>query len=270
MGCNMENEQIKILFADDQIPNEDDTGNLTDDDIKKMLKAKYPNWPEEIRNHFPIMRKAVMTLRDAGYDVKVAQTYKDAIDLVNKEHFDIAIIDMGWKTDLEVEYQKRYNAGWGICEDIDKTDNKLKCMPTKKIIYSERFKDDPTISIDAAEKGILPLYKIYGEVGHYALKATVKFIEQHLKNPQATIEKRKKEYWEEELEQYKKLSKYTQIFVALSIFLLFSGAIVAIFGNLRIGTLTSISSILTGTISALLFSRLDKKQKIVEKILQNI
>lgn len=263
--------RLKILFADDQIPDE----NISDIDFKIMLKEKHPDWNREFINSFRIMRRAVETLRLADYDVTIARTHKDALDLVKNLHFDIAIVDLGWHADESIPYAQRAYYGWKISEAIEEADKKLKSKPTLQIIHSAKFKKDSSISIQAADEGKLPLFKNYSEAGNQALKASVKFIEQHLTSPsvqeqfcQDNTEKLRvitHQFLTEPLNQQKKWFNLTFVFVALSISLLIAGAIGAIFWNLQVGTLTSISSIMTGAISSLLYVQLQRAQKNVEE-----
>jgi hypothetical protein len=268
--------RLKVLFADDQIPDE----NISDTDIKTELKKKHPDWDEGFINAFPIMRRAVETLRLADYDVTLARTHKEALDLVKDLHFDIAIIDLGWYADESIPYAQRAYYGWKISESIEEADKKLKSKPTLQIIHSNRFETEPSIGIQAADEGKLPLFKIYGEAGHQALKASVKFIEQHLTSPsvqeqfcQDDTEKLRRiniQFWMEPLNQQKQWFNLTFVFVALSISLLIAGAIGAIFWNLQVGILTSISSIMTGAISSLLYAQLQRAQKKVEESREKI
>lgn len=268
--------RLKILFADDQIPDE----RIADDDVVSVLKREHPDWSYRFLSAFPIMRQAVTTLRDAGYDVTVARTAKDALSLAKNGHFDLAIIDMGWYGDDEVPETKQPNYGWDICDAIDKTDKRLGRTPTPQIAYSNRFERKPGMSIQAASKGILPVFKIYSEAGHRALEAAVGFIKhliERLPDP-AQIEwdfliQLKKQILESlamPLKQQKQWFKLTIFFVALSISLLLVGSLGAIFWNVQVGTLTSISSVLSGLISSLLYRQLQKSQKAVETSQQKV
>src|SRR5436190_16266541 len=107
--------RLKILFADDQIPDE----NIPDDEINKSLKEQHPDWPARFINAFVAMRQSVKTLRGAGYDVIVARTYKDALELIKHSHFDIAIVDLGWFADATLTPKQTEYAGWDICAAID-------------------------------------------------------------------------------------------------------------------------------------------------------
>ena len=127
-------------------------------------------------------------------------------------------------------------------------------------------------SFKLGKKGILPIFKINAKAVPEVLVAAVGFIEENLMSPQQAAQTAMEEFrrimtnhWEDTLEEHRHWFKLTFIFVALSISLLLAGAIVAIFWDMQVGTLTSISSILTSTISALLYSQLHKTQKNVEK-----
>jgi len=252
------------LFADDQIPSE----NLRDKEIKAALKDEHPEWSDKFINAFPIMRRAVQTLRDANYDVTVVRTYKDALELVKTTHFDIAVVDLGWFADKGLSETKRRYAGWDISAAIEEADKQLKAKPTLQIIYSRRFAEDATISMRAAEGKKLPVYKVYGDPGHQALRAAVKFIESHLNPTDDRVNdlwQMIRVYWEEPLKQQRQWFKLTIAFVALSLVLLLGGVVGAVSGNVQVGTLTSISSIITGAISTLLYSQLKSMQLDVDK-----
>jgi hypothetical protein len=169
--------RLRVLFADDQIPDED----IPDEDLVTALEKKYPDeYPEFISAFLP-MRQAVKTLRD-GYDVTIANTYKEALRLVKENHFDIAIVDLRWDADEKVPRVKSTNAGWTICDAIEEADKDAPLLPTFQIVYSSRLYDEPQLGILAAQRSKLPIYKSYDEAGNQALLAVVNFIEKHLSN----------------------------------------------------------------------------------------
>ena len=254
----------RILFADDQIPESD----IPDSRISSHEGRE--------------MRKAVQKLKDAGYHVDVARTLKEAIDQVKKTHYDIAIIDLGWYLDESIPRSERPAAGWKICEAVTEANEaifaskptKQRMKPTFQIMHSQRFMGDATITMQAASRGALPVFKDFKEVSHEALVAAVKFVEEN------AIEKSIEEVRQTlaieiarqstgimmqelvmPLEQHRKWFNLTFTFVAASVALLLIGVITAIFGNLPVGTLSSIGSIISGVISALLFRQLQKSQE---------
>lgn len=263
---------MKILFADDQIPDQ----AIPDDKIMDVLQEAHPDWDIRFINAFPVMREAVETLQLAGYDVTVANTSQDALKLIEKKQFDLAIIDLGWFADNSLSEAQQKYYGWKLCEEIEKADKKRESKPTLQIIYSNRFAKKPDLSIHAADKGKLPLYKIYGKAGHEALKAAVKFIEWNLKQPSDDevffrnhLLKLRQEWlnlMKEPLKQQQNWFRLTLGSVAISLGLLFIGVLGALFWDFQIGLVTSISSILTGAISSLLFKQLQRKEEKVDTI----
>ena len=91
---------LKILFADDQIPKDKPDDEISNEERK--------------------LKDLVDELEHSHYKVKIANTFKDAIDKANNCQFDIAIIDMGWYYDKE-NIPKSINflsAGWQIFDAI--------------------------------------------------------------------------------------------------------------------------------------------------------
>jgi hypothetical protein len=97
--------RLKVLFADDQIPDE----NIPDNEINRVMSKRFPNADPRFINAFLPMRETVKTLGD-GYDVTIANTTKIAMDLVNANHYDIAIVDLGWWADKEVPNGRKDNS----------------------------------------------------------------------------------------------------------------------------------------------------------------
>ncbi len=254
---------LRLLFADDQIPDE----QLSEDEVKVVLEREYRG--EGFRNAFLIMRKAVETLRGSGYHVTIARFYEDAMSLVKKENFDMAIIDLGWFADKSLPSEERPYAGWKISQALDEAD-KSKSRLTPQIIYSNRFEKDPAISIQAAEKRKLPLFKIYAEAGHQALRAAVKFIESHVNAPseeeQFLCDAREilLQSISEPLQQHKSWFRLTAIFVSLSLALLLAGIATAIWSEVQVSILTSVSSVITGAVSSLLYTQLKRTRKTIQ------
>jgi hypothetical protein len=170
--------RLTILFADDQIPDE----NIPNHDLGNVLKNQHPDWPPGFIDAFFAMRQAIKVLRIAGYAVTVARTYGEALDLIGKHHFDIAIVDLGWFADGALSADQQEYAGWDICAAIDEADKKLQSAPTLQIVHSNRFDQDAALAMQAADMGKLPLYKNYTEANHQALRAAVKFIETQLRS----------------------------------------------------------------------------------------
>ena len=165
---------LKILFADDQIPDE----TMADDQITKVLKKQNPKWPSGFIEGFVDMRNAVKALKGAGFDVTIASTYEEVIKLIEATYFGIAIVDLGWFGDEAVPSGDQEFKGWDICREIDAAAKKHHKQETQQIIYSDRFLKKVSISVRAAEEGRLLVFKNYEypDVGHASLVAAVDFI----------------------------------------------------------------------------------------------
>lgn len=150
---------MRVLFADDQIPDED----IPDHEIYDVLRARYPKAQDGFIRAFPLMRRVVRSVAENN-DVTVAMRYQDALALAREEHFDVAIIDLGWYADKAVRQADRPVAGWKIAAAIDEADAEDPERPaTAQIIYSARFGSNPELGQIAANKGKLPFFKPYRE-----------------------------------------------------------------------------------------------------------
>jgi hypothetical protein len=259
---------LRILFADDQIPPE----NIPDEDVRSVLKERNPQWSDAFISAFVVMRQAVNALRDAGYDLSTATTYDEALRLVGQEHFDIAIIDLGWFADARLPASKQRYAGWDICREIDRADQESEVEPTLQIVFSDRFLKDATISMQAADRGKLPVFKNYTNptAGQEALKAAVKFIEGNLAQPSDLVRmfrgwasdlgKRILESYDESIKRERQWSTLTMVFIALSVIILLGGVVGAILLGTQIEILTSAASIVSGLISTLFLAQLRRSQ----------
>jgi hypothetical protein len=170
--------RLSILFADDQIPDE----SIPDGDLKRVLAERNPSWRPGFINAFLAMRQVVKVLRNAGYGVTVAYTYRDALELIRTKHFDMAIVDLGWFADSALAPDQQEYAGWDICAAIDEANKARGVGSTLQIIHSNRFDEDATLAMQAADMGKLPVFKSYTEANRQALRAAVKFIETQLRN----------------------------------------------------------------------------------------
>ena len=113
--------RLKVLFADDQIPDE----NIPDSDIISVMMKRYPNESpgSGFIKAFQSMRQTVKILRD-GYDVSIANTKRKALNLIKATHFDIVIVDLRWDADKEVPRAESDTTGWMICDAIEEADRR--------------------------------------------------------------------------------------------------------------------------------------------------
>ena len=266
---------MKILFADDQIPVSAD-GNIpdikiSDQKIVAEYEKEYPlndDWKnaverEEWINDFPKMRQAVLVLKDAGYEVDVARTVKAVTSLINKRHYDAAIVDLNWWGDKKATDSQTY--GYKICKEIDEANDKMHSGSTYKIIRSTRFGNQGLMS-SAAANGIFPVLKDLTEKGHESLKITVKYFEERARKDKDPEELRAllKKLWEEPLDQMKKWFFLTMTFVAIGMGLVLGGAVGVFAGAIEVGALTAVSGVVTSVISSILLKLLQGSQKTVK------
>lgn len=159
---------LRILFADDQIP--DDA--IADDEVLDHAAARYPRAQRGFVLAFAIMRRMVTSLREHGYDVTVARRLDDALELVDRERFDVAIVDLGWYGDDAVDRSRAPVAGWDVADAIAAANRRRgDDRPTAQIMYSARFAKRPDISLQAATKGLLPYFKPYQELDTIPLES---------------------------------------------------------------------------------------------------
>lgn len=180
-------EKLKVLFADDLIPdhdilNDSNQGGFCENVVKLKLKRQHPEWSTKFFNESILMYHAVKTLCCANLAVSIANKYDCVKKLIQKSHFNVAIIDLGWHSDQSIPYAQRSYAGWMLCEEIEELNKNNGPNKTIIILYSSRVAKDPSIYIHATVRGILPVLKTKNKASFEALKAAVKFIEYHIFN----------------------------------------------------------------------------------------
>ena len=243
---------MKILIADDQIPED----SIADDAVRDVISKRYPSERPGFINAFVLMRKMVNRLRDAGFEVHVCNKVAQVEETIKNGEYHLAIIDLGWRGDMHVK-SERETHGWTIVEDIQHKYPKLSV-----IMFSNRFLERGDIAIGAAERKVLPIYKNYNspelfEICITNLIAAIRFIERS----------KEKAFGEKvkivDLETYKILSKITiSLFVVALIFVVI-GISLLYTKNIQAGVVTSAISIFSSVISGLFW-------KYLRKIRQNI
>lgn len=267
---------LRILIADDQIP----PSNIPENEFRINFFRQYGDNAQNraFMEQCKFMGEIVQALRDSGYRVTTARTYEQACTKISEDEFDLAIVDLGWYMDFSVPEDKRPSAGWELCQQLDdKAARNNTQIP--QIVFSSRFPTHPELSRDAARQQKLPLFKEATPVVRNSLMAAVGFVESTL-TAQKTYEVNGKQRFERELEDialslfkeplhdYRRWAKLSLAFVAISLASLLLGAFFAYDGKIQVATLTSITSLLCSTISALLYKQLGSVQKSVEETRQ--
>lgn len=239
---------MKILIADDQIPED----SIADDAVRDVISKRYPSERPGFINAFVFMRKMVNRLRDAGFEVDVCNKVAQVEETIKKGEYHLAIIDLGWRGDLHVKESERKTEGWTIVDHIQREYPKIPI-----IMFSNRFLEHGDIALGAAERKVLPIYKNYTspelfEICITNLIAAIRFIERS--KEKAFGEKVKSV----DLETYKILSKITiSLFVVALIFVVI-GISLLYTKNIQAGVVTSAISIFSSVVSGLFWKYLGK------------
>jgi len=166
--------QAKVLIADDEIPYGDERDKHTRE-IFRQTKPKATD--EDYLQGYEGMRGAHQALRNAFFKVTPARRFKEAENLIRDapEPFDVAIIDLGWYAELDLE--DRDNAGTRLVDAIRATKGGRR---TRIIMYSSRYDEDEVLAESACRLGALPLVKTYTKASHQTLVAAVRFLVENL------------------------------------------------------------------------------------------
>ncbi|MDF0666737.1 MAG: nucleotide-binding protein [Nitrospira sp.] len=168
---NQANVLIKVLIADDEIPYGDERDKHTREIFRKT-KPKATD--EDYLKGYEGMRGAYQALHnELSFKVTPAQRFKEAENLIRDapEPFDVAIIDLGWYAELDLE--DRDNAGTRLVNAIRAAKGGRR---TRIIMYSSRYDEDEVLVESACRLGALPLVKTYTKASHRTLVAAVRFL----------------------------------------------------------------------------------------------
>ncbi len=260
---------LHILVADDQIPPEDEP----EEEFRRHFLAQFGDTPHNrgFLEQCIFMRQVVQALRDYGYRVTAARTFSEAAKQIADSTFDLAIVDLGWYMDASLPQSERPAAGWSLCERLDeKAESSGTTIP--QIVFSSRFPTEPELSREAAKRRKLPLFKEATPVVRNSLMAAVGFVDATLAVQRASeaaapdrfqrrLEDMALKYFDEALSDYRRWALLTVVFVAISLALLLFGVALAFTGTVAVATLSSITSLVTGLVSTLLYKRLSSAQK---------
>lgn len=223
------------------------------------------------------MRAAVQKLEGAGYEVTVARKYQEALNLVKKSEFDIAIVDLRWDGDESLDRRASDKAGWKICEAINEADKACN-RRTMQLVYSSRFDKEPEIAADAARYNKLPVYKSYNDAGSASLMAAVKFVENLINQPteaQQIVSKLqgiRVQYLETPLKQQQRFFLLTLLFLAVSLAIVITGGGIAILltDKAAVGISSSVAGILITSVAGSLLRWLNKREKDLKNTLKEL
>ena len=115
-------EPLKVLYVDDHIPtNKNEHLYIVNQDkLRSKLKEKNPGWNNENLDEWTSVYYNASLVRqtlEEAYQVTLANHHTEAMRLASKFHYDIAIVDIGWKNDTKLSGDTRTEtAGWAICD----------------------------------------------------------------------------------------------------------------------------------------------------------
>jgi predicted nucleotide-binding protein len=168
----------EVLFADDQIPWEDEAENKkVQQEIAKELRSKMRNVNAAYKRNRRWFEKLLNSLTEQGVKVTPARTYSKAEQMMKqRKDFDVVIIDLTWTGDRRLTSRKeKEEAGLNLLDLISKQ-NKQGDRYTPVIAFSQQYKTSPNFVATILECGALPIQKEYSEVGHRTLAAAVKLL----------------------------------------------------------------------------------------------
>lgn len=255
---------LKIFIADDQIPPAD----VTEAEFRAQTLKKYGDTAKNrlFLDQCTFMGRVVQELRDLGYNLTTARTHADAKAVANTGDFDLAIIDLGWYMDFSLPQADRPAAGWTLCQAIEERDQKAGTT-TPQIVFSSRFPTNPELSREAARRQKLPVFKEPTDTVRQSLMAAVGFVDATLRRSQLAGSQQSHEYerklqdlaltlMKEPLQDYRRWTYLSLTFVGISLALLVAGVALTYRGDVAVATVSSVTSLVSGTVSALLYRRL--------------
>ena len=268
---------LRIFIADDQIPPSD----VPEEEFRKSLIAKYGDTENRaFLEQCQFMREIVQDLRDRGYQVTVARKYRDAEKEISRGEFDLAIIDLGWYMDSSLRQDEMGSAGWSLCKRLDEKDAQSG-KRTPQIIFSTRFPKHPELSLMAAQRQKLPLFKEATDNVLNSLMAAIGFVEATLAAQQSASSASSSHFdqelqnialslFKEPLQNYRQWASLTLFFVAISLALVVAGVAYGYAHSQPAAYVGAFSSLLGSAISALLFKQLRSAQAALESLRREV
>jgi hypothetical protein len=224
------------------------------------------------------MRRAVKLLESNCRLTKVRR-FDDALESIEKESFDVAIIDPGWWGDFTRPQATKMVDGWLLVGAIQKQDEEHpERRSTAQIIYSSQFKKDPLIAERAAKEHVLPFYKPEPpplpsapkreklrherdlEVACQALRAIVAFAGYQRNSELERLLQTANERMRRATKAHDEWHRLTLRAVPAAVLIIFAGVVASLAGYVQGGAVTAANGVIAAAIGTLLYRRLDKAQ----------
>jgi hypothetical protein len=243
---------LRVLFADDEIP----YGNARDDARRAQILTHDPSVDDERYDMVTReMRSAVIALEAAGFDVTVGRSISESLRLIAREEFDVAIIDLGWWGDGEVDVDKRPAAGWQLIRALDARAERTKQQRPPTIMYSMRYLDDNALTMEAVNGGTLPLPKNYTDASHQTLVAAVEYLGRAAAAPgpaERTLQRANLDAWEAAGNRLELAFRVMLVCVVVIVAADVGMVIFGVVSGTAVGVLQAAAAILTGIFSSVL------------------
>jgi hypothetical protein len=221
-------KQPNLLIADDEIPYSEISYN--DERDRRTREAFRKTRPQATDEDYVKgregMRGAVQALKNAGFDPKIARRFKEAEGWIAEESFDVAVIDLGWAAEPDLE--DREIAGFRLVKAMLASE---RGRLTRIIMYSSRFDENPELAQGAVHCGTLPLLKTYTSGSHQTLIAAVRFLASEELPPDELALSKAVKNWEDRSVELHNLSRQFQKIMAAVAVLMIAGVATLVVGK---------------------------------------
>jgi hypothetical protein len=174
---------MKLLFADDQIPwDDEERDNRVLAEIKVEKAEYFKNRGKTVESAYDEDREWISDLIQflktqlvPKCEIITEQEYDSAKKRIeNKEEISVAIIDLSWTGDYRLPRGKRSNVGTELIHLL-KSNNSDAIV----IAFSQNYSSQPALMDKIVQMGAFPLQKTYTEVDKQALASVIAFFSKY-------------------------------------------------------------------------------------------
>ena len=256
------NEQPNVLIADDEIPYDDERDRRTREAFRKTRPQATD---EDYLKGCQGMRGAVQALKNAGFDLKIARRFKEAEGLIAEKSFDVAVIDLGWAAEPDLE--DREIAGLRLVKAMQASE---RGRLTRIIMYSSRFDENPELAPGAVQSGTLPLLKTYTSGSHQTLIAAVRFLASGQRPPDEVALLKTVQHFDDLSAELRRLYKQFRIFMAVVAVVMIAGVATFVIGKTTLAAIQASGSLLVTLLLGYVGSQIRAAVQDAERALDTI